>query len=78
MSITGDDRSGSPAQGAHASFVLRCWIADEGQVRARLINVRSGISHAVAELSELPGLIGRLVQEGMPPQGEDVRDPNAE
>ncbi len=44
-----------------ASFVLRCWIDTEGEVRARLIDVHSGVGYPLARLSDLPGLIQRLL-----------------
>jgi hypothetical protein len=47
----------------YASFILRCWTSDGGELRARLIDVRSGISRPLADLSELPGLIRQLTAE---------------
>ena len=44
-----------------ASFVLRCWIDAEGEVRARLIDVHSGVGYPLAHPSDLPGLIQRLL-----------------
>jgi hypothetical protein len=45
----------------HASFVLRCWIGSDGQIRARLIDVQSGISHPLASLADLPYQVQRLM-----------------
>ena len=45
----------------YSSFILRCWIGRGGQVRARLIEVRSGVSHPVIDLDELPELLYRLI-----------------
>ena len=44
-----------------ASFVLRCWIDAEGEVRARLIDAHSGVDYPLARQSDLPGLIRRLL-----------------
>jgi len=45
----------------HASFILRCWIGKGKEVRARLIDVRSGISYPLTDLAGLPALVHRLV-----------------
>jgi hypothetical protein len=45
----------------HASFVLRCWVNSQGQIRAHLVDVRTGIAHPVADLAELPTLTRRLI-----------------
>ena len=46
----------------HASFVLRCWKTDVGRFCARLTDVRSGITHPVADLAELARLLRRLLE----------------
>ena len=50
----------------HASFVLRCWMGKGKEVRARLIDARSGISYPLTDLVELPALVHRLVTETLP------------
>ncbi len=45
----------------HTSFILRCWPGATGQVRARLIDVRSKQAYPVARLADLPALIERLL-----------------
>ena len=57
----------------HASFVLRCWTSDE-QVRARLIDVHSGVTRPLADLAELPGLVRRLMAEALlePPKSAEA------
>lgn len=45
----------------YASFVLRCWTCETGQIRARLTDVHSGISYPVTDLADLPGLVRRMV-----------------
>lgn len=45
----------------HASYILRCWTGDLGQIRARLIDVHSGVTWPVADLVDLPGLVQRLM-----------------
>lgn len=47
----------------YISLILRCWTSDEGQVRARLIDVRSGASQIVHDLDDLPGIVRQLVGE---------------
>ena len=46
------------------SFILRCWI--DAKVRVRLIDVRTGVNYPVANLSDLPGLIRRLLAQRPP------------
>jgi len=54
------DRSESdPPQ--FTSLILRCWRGEMGQLRIRLVNVNSGVSHLVADLNELPDLVRRQV-----------------
>ena len=60
------------------SFILRCWIDASGEVRARLIDVRSGVGYPLGCLSDLPGLVRRLVLRrssapGEKTQGGDTR-----
>jgi hypothetical protein len=62
----------SQAQGRHtetahfASFVLRCWIDSSGQIRARLVDVHTGINHPLVDLDELPDLIRYLLAQALP------------
>jgi hypothetical protein len=57
----------------YASFILRCWTNRQGRVRARLIDVHSGVSHPVASLAALPELVHRLVAKDLPsPSPEDT------
>ncbi len=51
---------GSPL---YASFILRCWIDQSGQTRARLVNVQSGVSHVLNDLDVVPDLVRRLIAE---------------
>jgi len=46
-----------------ASFVLRCWQGEGGRVRARLLDVHSGINHPLSDLTDLPGLVERLLAQ---------------
>jgi hypothetical protein len=48
----------------HASFILRCWSNPAGEVRARLIDVRTGVTHPLADLDEIPALTRRLLGTG--------------
>ena len=55
--------------GAHtyyASFILRCQVSPGGRVRARLVNVRSGLSWPVNVLDELPEIVRRLLAQSAP------------
>ena len=63
-----DTPSNPPAQATHCSFVLRCWIGEQGQVHSRLISVSSGTYYnSVIELSDLPDLLHRLVADSIAP-----------
>jgi hypothetical protein len=60
----------------YSSFILRCWIDRGKQVRARLIEVRSGVSHPLAALNELPELVHQLMAEAPPSVlHEDTKKP---
>jgi hypothetical protein len=54
----------------HASYILRCWTGDLGQIRARLIDVHSGVTWPVADLFDLPGLLQRLMDRAAPKEQE--------
>lgn len=45
----------------YTSFVLRCWVGEDGRVHARLIDIRSQVEHVVGNLSRLPGLVQGLI-----------------
>ncbi|MGD1994708.1 MAG: hypothetical protein PVI59_16065 [Anaerolineae bacterium] len=49
---------GSPL---YASFILRCWIDQSGQTRARLVDVQSGVSHMLNDLDAVSDLVRRLL-----------------
>jgi hypothetical protein len=65
-----DFDSREPEPPHYASFVLRCWTGDLGQIRARLIDVHSGVSRPVNDLAELPGLVRHLVEQAVPDEQE--------
>lgn len=48
------------SQVRYTSFLLRCWIGKEGQIHARLIDLRTGLAHVVVSLAFLPELVRRL------------------
>jgi hypothetical protein len=54
----------------YASFILRCWIGEEGQLRARLIDIRTGVGHIIGNLDLLPDLVHRLVTNTPPTDAE--------
>jgi hypothetical protein len=56
----------------HASYILRCWTGDVGQIRARLIDVHSGATWPVADLVDLPALVRRLMVPAAPGQREQA------
>ncbi|NJK80801.1 MAG: hypothetical protein HC893_10990 [Chloroflexaceae bacterium] len=45
------------------SYILRCWASTEGHLHARLIQVRTGASYAVATLEALPALLRQLLAD---------------
>ena len=61
----------TPASPHHASYILRCWTGDVGQIRARLIDVHSGATWPVADLVDLPALVRRLMDRD--PEGAEER-----
>jgi hypothetical protein len=52
------EEAGSPL---YASFILRCWIDESGQTRARLVDVQSGVSHMLNDLDAVSDLVRRLL-----------------
>ena len=48
------------------SFIVRCWQDDSGNLRARLLDVRTRVAHLVVNLDALPELIRRLAGPGNP------------
>jgi hypothetical protein len=45
----------------YASFILRCWIDQRGQTRARLTDVQSSVGHTLNDLDAVPDLVRRLL-----------------
>jgi hypothetical protein len=45
----------------YTSFILRCHVDTDGRVRARLVDVRSGISCPIGDLEEVPGIVRGLL-----------------
>jgi hypothetical protein len=54
----------------YVSFILRCWTGEEGQLRARLIDVRTDVGHIVGSLALLPDLVRRLMTNAPPTDAE--------
>jgi hypothetical protein len=50
-----------PGASGYASFVLRCWTGQAGQVHARLMDIHTGITHLLGDLGDLPELVQQLV-----------------
>ena len=50
------------------SFILRCWLGEEERIRARLIDASSGVSHPLADLSELPAVVRDLITRATKPE----------
>ena len=61
----------------HASYILRCWTGDLGQIRARLVDVHSGVTWPVPNLVDLPGLVQRLMVQATPDAEEQTADDSA-
>lgn len=55
-----------------AGFILRCWMDGAGGVRARLIDVRTGVVHALAHLEDLPVLMRFLLHTALPEDAADT------
>jgi len=51
----------------YASFILRCWIGEQGQIHARLIDVNSGIGQPLADLEELPRQVRLMMERAVIP-----------
>ncbi|MBN2003461.1 MAG: hypothetical protein JXA21_08910 [Anaerolineae bacterium] len=51
-----------PAVTRYASFIVRCWQDSEMHLRARLVDVNSGASYPIANLSDLPAVLRRLLR----------------
>ena len=49
----------------YASFILRCWLGGGERLRARLVDVNSGVSYPVSNLDQLPHLLGQLLRRMM-------------
>jgi hypothetical protein len=50
----------------YTSFILRCWVDGQGEIRCRLVEVGSGISHPLRDLVALPALVKHLVSRWKP------------
>jgi hypothetical protein len=48
-------------QPRYTSFILRCRVDADGQVRVRLVDVRSGISCPIGDLDEVPATVRDLL-----------------
>ncbi len=46
-----------------ASYVVRCWADEHGQMHAMLVDVRTGASHPVADVNGLPELLHELFEK---------------
>jgi hypothetical protein len=58
------------AQPRHASFILRCQTSAGGRLRARLVDVRSGVSCSIGDLDELPDIVRGLLSQASPAEDE--------
>ena len=70
------DNEPGPTQ--YVSFILRCWQDGEARVRARLVDVNSGLSYPVSNLNQLPHLLWRLLHQTLfqppTPETQDLAD----
>ena len=46
---------------SHASFVLRCWSVESGDMRTSLVDVRTGNAYPLADLIQVPELLSHLI-----------------
>ena len=56
----------------HQSFVLRCWRDASGDVRVRLVDVRSGRSYSLSSIQDIPTLVQRLAGEDDPTSNRET------
>lgn len=59
----GNGRTSPPIR--RSSFIVRCWQRSAEQVRAHLVDVRTGRVYPLLDLAELPARIRALL--GLPP-----------
>ena len=64
------------------SFILRCWIGADEQVRILLINAQTGATYPIADLAELPAMLNSLIPAGLcvpdqdePPSADEAAAP---
>jgi len=63
-----------PASSHPVSFVMRCWVVRGDTVRARLTEVRTGVSYPLADLADLPALVRSLVLDASLPSSSTDSD----
>lgn len=56
----------------YTSFILRCRVDADGQVRARLVDVRSGIICPVGDLEEVPEIVRGLLRPVAPGAADEA------
>ena len=56
----------------HQSYLLRCWQDASGEVRVRLVDVRSGRSYSLSSVQEIPALVQRLAGEDDPASNRET------
>lgn len=56
-----------PSRPHYTSFILRCRVNEKGRIQCQLVEVGSGISHALCDLAVLPELVKKLVSKWDPP-----------
>ena len=67
--ISKDSSPTEPPEGEEAppphyvSFILRCWMSADGQMRVRLIDVRSGVDRPLNDVAELPAMVCRILRD---------------
>ena len=58
--ISNNEETAPPAGPRYASFILRCW-QDSASLRARLVDVNSGVSYPIPNLRELLVMLGQIL-----------------
>lgn len=62
-----EDKPPVSASSAHHTFILRCWVGEDQQVRCRLIEVTTGRSQLLGDLAGLVPLLQQRMFESSTP-----------
>lgn len=57
-----DQKAVIESQPPQVSLVLRCWVKENGEIYARLVDVHRQVPVQVSDINQLPGIIRRLLK----------------